>query len=86
MLDETFSDTQFREQTVITPFNIMTFWSSYKALSPKTRAVIGVALMLNASAMLLFSDQIEASLGLSPPPDDRQKVFKVYSVERETKG
>ncbi|KIW74208.1 uncharacterized protein Z520_07958 [Fonsecaea multimorphosa CBS 102226] len=64
----------------------MTLWSSYKALSPKTRAVIGVALMLNASAMLLFSDQIEASLGLTPPPDDRQKVFKVYSVERETKG
>ncbi|EXJ69459.1 uncharacterized protein A1O5_07495, partial [Cladophialophora psammophila CBS 110553] len=60
--------------------------SSYKALSPKTRAVIGVALMLNASAMLLFSDQIEASLGLAPPPGDQPKVFKVYSVERETKG
>lgn len=60
--------------------------SSYKSLAPKTRAVIGFALMLNASAMLLFSDQIEASLGLTSTPEDQQKAFKVYSVERETKG
>ncbi|EHY53354.1 hypothetical protein HRR83_003564 [Exophiala dermatitidis] len=64
----------------------MTLWSSYKALTPKTRAIIGVALMVNASAMLMFSDKIEAALGLTPPPEDETKLFKVYGVERETKG
>lgn len=60
--------------------------SSYKSLSPKTRAVLGLALMLNASAMLLFSDQIESSLGLTSSPEDQQKVLKVYSVEPEKRG
>ncbi|EXJ77271.1 hypothetical protein A1O3_10429, partial [Capronia epimyces CBS 606.96] len=60
--------------------------SSYKALAPKTRAIIGVALMVNASAMLLFSDKIEAALGLTPPPEDEIKLFKVYGVERASKG
>ncbi|ETI20505.1 hypothetical protein G647_08542 [Cladophialophora carrionii CBS 160.54] len=64
----------------------MSLWSSYKTLSPKTRAMIGVALMLNASAMLLFSDQIEAALGVTPTPEEQQNVFKLYSVEREKKG
>ncbi|EXJ83089.1 hypothetical protein A1O1_06707 [Capronia coronata CBS 617.96] len=59
--------------------------SSYKALAPKTRALIGIGLMVNASAMLMFSDQIEGALGLTPPPDDQTKLLKVYSVERETK-
>ncbi|KAJ9613970.1 hypothetical protein H2200_002106 [Cladophialophora chaetospira] len=64
----------------------MSLWSSYKALSPKTRGMIGVALMLNASAMLLFSDQIEAALGVTPTPEDQKNAFRVYGVEREKKG
>jgi hypothetical protein len=48
--------------------------------------MIGVALILNASAMLLFSDQIEAALGVTPTPEEQQNVFKLYSVEREKKG
>jgi hypothetical protein len=42
--------------------------------------------MVNASAMLMFSDQIEAGLGLTPQSDDQQKLLKVYGVERETKS
>ncbi|KAI1626465.1 hypothetical protein EDD37DRAFT_348157 [Exophiala viscosa] len=64
----------------------MSLWSSYKSLSPKTRAALGVALMLNATAMLMFSDQIEDALGLSVKPDEQHKLFKVYGVERETKS
>ncbi|KAK4937673.1 hypothetical protein LTR10_021746 [Elasticomyces elasticus] len=64
----------------------MSLWSSYKSLSPKTRAALGVALMLNASAMLMFSDQIESALGLSVKPEDQQQLFKVYPVERENKS
>ncbi|EXJ54402.1 hypothetical protein A1O7_09741 [Cladophialophora yegresii CBS 114405] len=64
----------------------MSLWSSYKTLSPKTRAMIGAALMLNASAMLLFSDQVEAALGVTPTPEEQQNVFKLYSVEKEKKG
>jgi len=48
--------------------------------------VIGAALILNASAMLLFSDQIESALGVTPTPEEQKNAFKVYSVEREKKG
>ncbi len=66
--------------------SLISSFSSYKALHPKTRLVIGVAVMLNASAMLLFSDQIESALGVSTTSEEQQKLFKVYQVERETKG
>jgi hypothetical protein len=42
--------------------------------------------MFNASAMLLFSDQIEAALGLKPTQEEQQSAFKVYSVEKDRKG
>jgi len=64
----------------------MSLWGSYKTLSPKTRAILGIALMVNASAMLMFSDQIESALGLTPNPEDEQKLIKVYPVERPTKS
>jgi hypothetical protein len=65
---------------------VLTSSSSYKSLAPKTRGMIGVALMLNASAMLLFSDQIEAALGLTPTQQEQQTAFKVYTLDREKKG
>lgn len=42
--------------------------------------------MLNASAMLLFSDQIEAAIGVTPTPEEQKEAFKIYSVEREKRG
>lgn len=42
--------------------------------------------MVNASAMLLFSDQIEDALGVKSNVEQQQKFFQVQSVERETKG
>ena len=47
--------------------------------------MIGAALILNASAMLFFSDQIEAALGVTPTPEEQKNAFKVYSVERENR-
>lgn len=41
--------------------------------------------MVNASAMLLFSDQIESGLGLKSNVEQQQKFFQIQSVERETK-
>ncbi|KIW58118.1 hypothetical protein PV05_02667 [Exophiala xenobiotica] len=64
----------------------MSLWSSYKSLSPKTRAAIGFAMMANAAAMLLFSDQIESALGVASNPQDQQSILKVYSVDREQKS
>ncbi|KAK5053272.1 hypothetical protein LTR84_002246 [Exophiala bonariae] len=64
----------------------MSLWSSYKSLPPKTRGLIGIALMVNASAMLLFSDQIEGALGLKSNIEQQQKFFQIQTVERETKG
>ncbi|KIW09993.1 hypothetical protein PV08_11769 [Exophiala spinifera] len=61
----------------------MSLWSSYKGLPPKTRGLIGIALMVNASAMLMFSDQIEGMLGIAPNTQEGQKLLKVYPVERE---
>ena len=43
-------------------------------------------MMANAAAMLLFSDQIEAALGVPSNPQEQQNVLKVYSVEREQKS
>ncbi|KEF55213.1 uncharacterized protein A1O9_08867, partial [Exophiala aquamarina CBS 119918] len=64
----------------------LTLSSSYKSLPPKTRGMIGAALMLNASAMLLFSDQIEEALGLKSNVEQQQKLFQIQTIERETKG
>jgi hypothetical protein len=63
----------------------LTLDSSYKSLTPKTRATVGLALIFNAAGMLLFSDQIEAALGLTPAAEDKQAAFKMYTVEREKK-
>jgi hypothetical protein len=41
--------------------------------------------MLNAGAMLLFSDQIESALGVTSTPEDQKNVLKVYTVEKVRK-
>lgn len=64
----------------------LTIPSSYKTLSPKTRGLIGLALMVNASAMLWASDHIEEALGMKSDIEQREKFFKIQRVDRETEG
>ena len=70
-------------------FRLLTYGRSYKALAPKTRMLLGIGLMANAGLALQFSDRIEAALGMSPPPSERQKLQdilpRVSAVERGPK-
>lgn len=50
---------------------------SYKSLAPKTRALLGVGLMVNAGLALQFSDQVESLLGLQPTSKDHDEVKKL---------
>lgn len=67
------------------PRRILIVYSSYKSLSPKTRGLIGLGLMANASIMLLFSDQIEEAIGLAPAPNEKTQLFKAYAIDSEKK-
>jgi hypothetical protein len=42
--------------------------------------------MVNATAMLLFSDQVESALGVKTTPEEQQDLFKVYKVDRESRS
>ena len=63
--------------------------SSYKALAPKTRILLGAGLMLNAGVALQFSDQIEAALGLTPTSVEERKlqdsIPRVSAIDRNPK-
>ncbi|ETN43616.1 uncharacterized protein HMPREF1541_02775 [Cyphellophora europaea CBS 101466] len=67
----------------------MSLWSSYKALSPRTRIFVGFGLMANAALALHFEDQLEELLGVKPTPEEQkhfqQKLPKISVVERDTK-
>lgn len=67
----------------------LTWLSSYNALSPKTRVIFGVGLMINAGLALQFSDKIEGALGLKPTQQDEEKLNRalprISTVERTPK-
>lgn len=61
--------------------------SSYKSLSPKTRALFGLGLMAWASIGLWTSPQVEGALGMVPSEEEkgeleRKLAFRVERVER----
>ena len=62
---------------------------SYKGLNPRTRILFGVGLMINAGLALQFSDQIETALGLTPTPQDEQKlqdtIPRISPIERNAR-
>ena len=59
---------------------------SYKALTPRARALLGVGLMINAGLALHFSEQVEETLVLKPTPEEERKfkdgLPKFSTVER----
>jgi len=60
-------------------------FSSYKTLNSRTRLFLGLGLMVNAALALQFSDQIESALGLTPTPEDQNRLPRISVVERSTK-
>ncbi|OJJ46620.1 hypothetical protein ASPZODRAFT_66570, partial [Penicilliopsis zonata CBS 506.65] len=62
--------------------------SSYRSLSPKTRALFGVGLMAWASIGLWTSSEVEGALGMVPTPEqqadlDRKLSLRVSRVDKE---
>ncbi|KAL4888929.1 hypothetical protein BDV59DRAFT_205649 [Aspergillus ambiguus] len=65
----------------------MTFWSSYRSLSPKTRALFGVGVMAWASIGLWMTPQVENAMGMTPTKEeqedlDRKLALRVSRVEK----
>ncbi|KAJ9302300.1 hypothetical protein DTO271G3_1166 [Paecilomyces variotii] len=58
----------------------MSFWSSYRALTPKTRLVFGLGLMAWASIGMWASPEVENALGLAPTEKDQEELERKLSV------
>ncbi|KAL3443975.1 hypothetical protein BJX65DRAFT_311282 [Aspergillus insuetus] len=66
----------------------MSLWSSYKSLSPKTRALFGVGVIAWASIGLWTSSQVEEAMGMVPTAAeqaelDRKMAIRISRVDKE---
>ncbi|EER40336.1 conserved hypothetical protein [Histoplasma capsulatum var. duboisii H88] len=70
------------------PFlQIMSLWSSYRNLSPRTRFLFGAGLMTYAAVGMWWSPKVEEALGMVPSKEeqadlDRKLSVKISTVER----
>ncbi|KKK18092.1 hypothetical protein P175DRAFT_0534205 [Aspergillus ochraceoroseus IBT 24754] len=58
----------------------MSLWSSYRALSPKTRALFGVGVMAWASIGLWTSPQVEQAMGMVPTTEEQAELDRKLSI------
>ncbi|RAH52234.1 hypothetical protein BO85DRAFT_463998 [Aspergillus piperis CBS 112811] len=68
----------------------MSFWSSYRSLSPKTRALFGTGVTAWASIGLWASPQVENAMGMAPTKEeqeelDRKLAVRISRVEKDAK-
>lgn len=61
----------------------MSLWSSYKSLSPKTRAVFGIGLMAWASLGMMISPQVEKTLGMVPSEQEKEELERKLALRVE---
>ncbi|KAL2834282.1 hypothetical protein BDW59DRAFT_156222 [Aspergillus cavernicola] len=59
----------------------MSLWSSYKSLSPKTRALFGVGVMGWASIGLWMSPRVEQAMGMVPTEQERAELDRKMAVK-----
>nr|POE54498.1 hypothetical protein CFP56_41436 [Quercus suber] len=52
----------------------MSLWSSYRALSPRTRMLLGGGIIAWSAVGLFISDRAEEAWGLTPTEQDKQKL------------
>ncbi|GIJ88657.1 hypothetical protein Asppvi_007582 [Aspergillus pseudoviridinutans] len=66
----------------------MSLWSSYRSLTPKTRALFGAGLMAWASLGLWFSPQVENAMGMVPSAEEKEELERKLAlrVSRVEKG
>ncbi|KAI2969339.1 hypothetical protein CBS147323_3894 [Aspergillus niger] len=58
----------------------MSFWSSYRSLSPKTRALFGIGVMAWASIGLWVSPQVENAMGMAPTKEEQEELDRKLAV------
>ncbi|KAI9372106.1 hypothetical protein BJX61DRAFT_543056 [Aspergillus egyptiacus] len=58
----------------------MSLWSSYKSLSPKTRALFGVGVMAWAAIGLWTSPQVEQAMGMVPTEEERAELDRKLAI------
>ncbi|KAJ5642071.1 hypothetical protein N7490_006071 [Penicillium lividum] len=68
----------------------MSLWSTYRGLTPKTRALFGVGVMAWATIGLWTAPQVESALGMQSSKEeqealDRQLAVRVSQVGEEKK-
>ncbi|KAI6876632.1 hypothetical protein KC338_g237 [Hortaea werneckii] len=65
----------------------MSLWTSYRALSTRTRVLIGGGIMTYAVAGMFLSDKAEQFFGFEPTDQDRKRlqesIPKIHAVDRE---
>ncbi|KAM3419995.1 hypothetical protein BST61_g3307 [Cercospora zeina] len=52
----------------------MTLWQSYRNLTPRTRLILGGAIMAWGTFGLFVSDKAEQAFGLVPTEQDKEKL------------
>ncbi|KAJ5233047.1 hypothetical protein N7468_006003 [Penicillium chermesinum] len=58
----------------------MSLWSSYRGLTPKTRALFGVGVMAWASIGLWLSPQVESALGMKASQEEQEALDRKLAV------
>ncbi|KAJ5747597.1 uncharacterized protein N7511_009293 [Penicillium nucicola] len=58
----------------------MTLWSSYRGLSPKTRALFGIGVMAWAGIGLWTESKVESALGMQPTKEEQEALDRQMAV------
>ncbi|KAJ5673732.1 hypothetical protein N7462_009171 [Penicillium macrosclerotiorum] len=58
----------------------MSLWSSYRSLTPKTRALFGIGAMAWASIGLWTSPQVESALGMQATQAEQDTLDRQLAV------
>ena len=59
-------------------------YRSYSALTPKTRAIFGLGVMLWGGLGLWSSSRVEGALGMSPSQQEKEELERKLAVRVET--
>ncbi|CAI7624785.1 hypothetical protein N7533_012102 [Penicillium manginii] len=58
----------------------MSLWSTYRSLTPKTRALFGVGVMAWAGIGLWTSPQVESALGMQATKEEQEALDRQMAV------
>ncbi|KAJ5542261.1 hypothetical protein N7461_008264 [Penicillium sp. DV-2018c] len=58
----------------------MSLWSSYRGLTPKTRALFGIGVMAWAGLGLWATPQVESALGMQPTKEEQEALDRKLAV------